>query len=170
MADFKKFFSTLLRHEGGFVNDPDDPGGATNKGITMDTFRRNAAKLGVEPTVENLKALTDDQAYLIYKDRYWDRIQGDRIENQDLAEQICDFTVNAGSHGPKTIQRVLGVKEDGVIGPITLREINQGDAAVLYRNFREERIQYYRQIAVANPRLKKFLKGWEKRANSFDKY
>ena len=73
MASFDVFFPTLLKYEGGFVNDPSDPGGATNKGVTLGAFQNCAKRyLGIEPTLDNLKALSDAQAGKIYKPLYWD--------------------------------------------------------------------------------------------------
>ncbi|OCG94277.1 N-acetylmuramidase, partial [Xanthomonas euvesicatoria] len=92
MADFNAFFPTLLKHEGGFVNDPVDPGGATNKGITLSTFKACAQNLlGIEPSLANLRALTDAQAGVIYKAQYWDRLRADQIALQPLANIVFDF-------------------------------------------------------------------------------
>jgi len=78
MASFDAFFSDLAENEGGFVDDPADPGGATNKGVTMATFQNCAKRyLDIEPTLDNLKALTDAQAGQIYKPLYWDKVHGD---------------------------------------------------------------------------------------------
>jgi len=108
MASFDAFFPTMLKHEGGFVNDPVDPGGATNKGVTTGTFQSCAKQyLGIEPTLENLKALTDAQAGKIYKPLYWDKVRGDEIEPQELANIVFDFQVNAGANASKLLQRVL---------------------------------------------------------------
>ena len=86
MANFDVFLPILLRFEGGYVDDPTDPGGETNKGVTMATFQQCSHELlGLDPTSDNLKALTDAQAGIIYKALYWNKIQGDAIGLQDLA-------------------------------------------------------------------------------------
>ena len=78
MASFQVFLPLLLRFEGGFVDDPADPGGATNKGITLQTFQAHARQLlAVAPTLENLKNLSDAQAGTLYKALYWDRARGE---------------------------------------------------------------------------------------------
>ncbi|WP_431257280.1 glycosyl hydrolase 108 family protein [Roseateles chitinivorans] len=83
MADFNRFLPMLLRFEGGFVNDPADPGGATNKGITLQTLRGCGPQLlGIAPTLDNLLALTDAQAGIVYKRQYWDPLRGDDITSQ----------------------------------------------------------------------------------------
>src|SRR4051812_5514526 len=108
MASFELYFPTLLRHEGGFVNNPKDPGGATNKGVTLKTFETCARQyLGIEPTLDNLRALTDAQAARIYKPLYWDEVHGDEIELQELADIVFDFQVNAGGAASKLLQKVL---------------------------------------------------------------
>ena len=173
MADFNKFFKTLLKHEGGFVNDPDDPGGATNKGITFATFKRYAKNLlGVEPTLQNLKNLTDEQAAKIYKKRYWDRIRGDEITDQNLANIVFDFYVNAGGNAAKLFQRVINqlggsIVIDGGIGPVTIKALNKLDKKKVYMLYKKGRADYYHRICERNPRLRKFLKGWLNRVNSF---
>ena len=85
MADFNKAIAIILKHEGGYVNDPDDPGGETNMGITKRDF----------PHLD-ITNLTVEQAKEIYKEKYWDTINGDDITNQTVATQIFDFGVNAG--------------------------------------------------------------------------
>lgn len=175
MADFKLFFPTLLRHEGGFVDDPVDPGGATNKGVTLGTFKQCAQRLlGVAPTLDALKALTDDQAGVIYKALYWDPIQGDRIGLQPLADIVFDFQVNAGNRSAKLLQQVLndlGAKPplavDGAIGKGTLAALQACDQKAAYARFKQGRIDYYRNLAEQRPALRKFLKGWLNRVASF---
>ncbi|NIM11315.1 MAG: N-acetylmuramidase [Candidatus Aminicenantes bacterium] len=173
MANFDEFFPELLKHEGGFVDHPDDPGGATNKGVTMKTFELYAQKLlGVEPTLENLKNLTDEQAGKIYKTMYWDKIKGDEIELQELANIVFDFYVNAGANASKLLQRVLNdmgqdIAVDGGIGPKTLGAIDNVDQKELYRQYKQGRITYYNDLVERKPKLKVFLKGWLNRVNSF---
>ena len=175
MADFNAFFPTLLKHEGGFVDDPADPGGATNKGITMGTFKNCAQKyLGIEPTLENLKALTDEQAGKIYKPLYWDKVHGDDMDVQELANILFDFQVNAGANASKLLQRVLNdmgaspaLAVDGAIGKGTMKVLSAMDQKEVYRRYKEGRIDYYKDLVEKRPTLGKFLKGWINRVNSF---
>lgn len=175
MASFDVFFPTMLKHEGGFVNDPVDPGGATNKGVTMGTFQSCAKKyLGIEPTLENLKALTDAQAAKIYKPLYWDVVRGDEIELQALADIVFDFQVNAGGAASKLLQRVLNdlgaapaLEVDGAVGPGTMAALNKADPKAVYRAYKQGRIDYYQDLVKRRPPLGKFLNGWLKRVNSF---
>ncbi len=173
MADFDTFLPILLRFEGGFVDDPDDPGGATNKGITMKTFSGCARDLlGVEPSLNNLKALTDEQAGKIYKPLYWDKVKGDDITLQELANIVVDFFVNAGANATKLLQNVMNavgasVAVDGAIGPGTVQALQTLDQQEVYRRYKQGRIDYYRNLAANHASLAKFLNGWLNRVNAF---
>jgi len=173
MADFDKFLPILLKFEGGFVNDPVDPGGATNKGITLKTFKAFAQPLlNVSPTLANLKALTNQQAGVIYKVEYWDKVQGDAITLQDLANILCDFYVNAGANATKLFQRVLNdmgaaLPITGKVGPQTMAALQTQDQKQVYGNYKQGRIDYYNNLVKKNPKMKKFLKGWMNRVNAF---
>lgn len=175
MADFKLFFPTLLQHEGGFVNDPADPGGATNKGVTLGTFKGCAQRLlNIAPTLDALKALSDDQAGVIYKALYWDPIKGDQISLQPLANIVFDFQVNAGNRSAKLLQQVLNdlgttppLQVDGAIGNGTLAALRAIDQKAVYARFKQYRADYYRNLVAQRPALQKFLKGWLNRVDSF---
>lgn len=157
MADFKKAIPIILKHEGGYVNDPKDPGGETKFGISKRAF----------PLLD-IKNLTLDKAQEIYKENYWNPINGDLIKSQDIATNLFDFVVNAGiSSGVKTIQKVLNVATDGKLGPGTLAAINACDEKILNMDFTKARFEYYKSIVVKNPDLNKFLVGWKKRCESF---
>src|SRR2546422_11050969 len=104
MADFNSFLPMLLKFEGGYVNDPADPGGETNKGVNMKTFQACSQRmLGLAPTSANLEALTDQQAGGIYKALSWDKTQGDAINLEDLGHIVCGFYVHAGLHAAKVL-------------------------------------------------------------------
>ena len=170
MANFDVFLPILLRFEGGYVDDPTDPGGETNKGVTMATFQQCSHELlGLDPTSDNLKALTDAQAGIIYKALYWNKIQGDAIGLQDLANIVCDFYVNAGGHASKLLQHVLNnmgahVVEDGSIGPGTMQALAGLDQVQVYRQYKQGRIAYYQALGQRFPQ---FVKGWLNRVNAF---
>lgn len=170
VADFGAFLPIVLKFEGGYVDDPDDPGGETNKGITMATFRLCSHELlGVAPTSDNLKALTNAQAGTIYKARYWDAIQGDSINLQDLANIVCDFYVNAGTHATTLLQQVMNgmganLAVDGKIGPASIQVLNGLDEKRVFRQYKQGRIRYYQSLGQKYPR---FLQGWLNRVNSF---
>lgn len=175
MASFAQFLPILLRFEGGYVNDPDDPGGATNKGITLATFRDAGPALGFTDTsLDALKRLSDDDAGRLYKRLYWDKLQADDIALQALADLLVDFYVNAGANAVKELQRALndaGVQPalaiDGAAGATTLAALRAADPLALYRGLRQRRIDYYQRLADARPALRKFLKGWLNRVAAF---
>jgi lysozyme family protein len=173
MADFDVFLPMLLGFEGGFVDDPADPGGATNKGITLITFGRCAQSLlSVEPSLDNLKALTDAQAGIVYNALYWNPIHAGEYSTQNLANIVCDFYVNAGANATKLLQSVLNglgaaLTVDGAIGPASLRALANADADEVYRRYKAGRIAYYQNLVARQPSLSRFLKGWLNRVNSF---
>ncbi len=170
MASFDLFLPILLKFEGGYVNNPNDPGGETNLGITMATFQQCSHDLlGIDPTSDNLKALTPGQAGIIYKANYWNKIQGDAYALQDLANIVCDFYVNAGGNASKLLQTVLqgmgaDITADGAIGPATMQALNSFSQVDVYNAYKQGRIQYYQALGAKYPM---FLKGWLYRANWF---
>lgn len=170
MADFDVFLPLLLKFEGGYVDDPEDPGGETNKGITMAAFQECSHELlGIDPTSDNLCGLTDAQAGIIYRARYWNKMQADAVPLQDLANIVCDFFINAGTRATKLLQHVLNsmganVVEDGVIGTASLQALASLPQDLVYRHYKEDRIEYYETLGQKYPR---FLQGWLDRVNSF---
>lgn len=170
MANFDLFLPILLRFEGGYVDDPEDPGGETNKGITMSVFQECSHELlGIDPTSDNLRVLTDGQAGIIYKARYWNKMQADAIAQQHLANIVCDFFVNSGTRATKLLQHVLNemganVVEDGVIGLASIQALAGFPQEVVYRRYKQDRADYYQTLGQRYP---KFLQGWLNRVNSF---
>ena len=172
MAVFGIALPITLAFEGGYVNDSKDPGGETNLGITMRTFQHTAHPLlGIEPTSANLKALTPAQAGIIYKANYWNVIRGDSFELQELANNVFDFYVNAGTHSSSLLQRVINdlptappLVVNGTFGDATLAALKSSPASAVHANFKQGRIAYYTAFGATHPR---FLKGLLKRANAF---
>lgn len=164
MADFKKYAPKLLQLEGGFVNHPEDKGGITNCGITLETFR---SFFGQDKTVKDLQSMSYGMWKDIIKAGYWDKVKGDEIENQSLAELIADWCVNSGLSAIRKVQEVLGCKPDGIVGPITLSLINSSDAEKLHERIWNARHQFYINIVKRNPRQKVFMNGWMNRLNRF---
>lgn len=173
MADFHKFFPTLLKFEGGFSDDPFDSGGATNMGITLVTFKRyGATLLGTHPTVEGLRNLTKEQAGKIYKIEYWDTIFGDEISFQPLADIVFDFYVNAGHHAIELLFNVLNSQGGHFDVRTTLHSavidsLRYHDILQVYSEYREGRKGYYRALAHRHPVNRRFLKGWLNRVAMF---
>lgn len=158
MANFFKAIPIILTHEGGYVNDPKDPGGETKYGISKRAF----------PSID-IKNLTIAQAETIYRTNYWENIRGDEIADQDLATNIFDFAANAGiSQAVKTIQKLVNVSIDGKMGSQTLGKINSSRED-LNRLFTIARFDFYRSLVIKKPVLSKFLLGWKNRCLSFIK-
>lgn len=172
MAEFDIALAITLPLEGGYVFDPDDPGGETNCGITMSTFQHTAHPLlGIDPTSENLKALTPGQAGIIYRANYWRPIHGDDLALQELANILFDFYVNAGTHASSLLQTVINnmlpqpsLTVDGGIGRNTLDALATLPQNDVYNNYKQGRIHYYENLGVVHP---KFLRGWLNRVNIF---
>lgn len=157
--NFERSLSLVLRSEGGFVDDPHDPGGATNKGVTIATFRQYVNPKG---TVADLKALTMAQAGIIYKKQYWDAVKGDELpDGVDYA--TFDFAVNSGpGRAAKYLQGVVGVSQDGAIGPGTLAAVRAKSAVSTIGALCARRLAFLRGL----PTFSRFGKGWTTRVNS----
>lgn len=171
MANFSQFFPTLLKHEGGFVNDPNDKGGATNLGVTFAVWLKNGYDKDGDGDIDvnDLKKITPVDAQFIAKKLYWDKVAGDQIKSQSVAEFIFDFAYNSGPAKAikKTQEAIPGLVADGVIGPKTIAAINAQDPKTLFNKLKASREAYFRAIVAGNPSQAKFLKGWLNRNNSF---
>ncbi len=157
MADFNQAIGKTLAHEGGakFTDDPNDRGGATKYGISQRAY----------PDVD-IRNLTEQQARDIYKRDYWDRIRGDEITSQAVAENIFDTAVNMGVRTASRLAQVALEIEpaDGIIGSQSLKVINQADEALFIANFTIAKIARYAYICNRNKSQKKYLLGWLNRA------
>lgn len=166
MANAKKAIPNILRWEGGYSSHPaDTDGGCTMKGITLYTFRQF---YGHAKTCDDLKRITDDQWYHIFRAGYWDRLNGDKIENQSIADLCVDMAWGSGTvTAIKKIQRELGTTPDGVVGQKTLALLNGPDRAGIHAKLKEMRRIWFLNIVQANPRKKVFLKGWLNRLATY---
>lgn len=160
MSRFAKCLEAVLTHEGGFVDHPDDPGGATNKGVTLATFVAWCAMSGRdEPTVHDLVNISDEDVAAIYKANYWDRVRGDVLP-PGLDRAMFDFAVNSGvSRAIKFLQRIVRVTEDGHLGPVTLEAIRERLASVMVSSLCDLRLQFLKGLATWST----FGRGWERR-------
>lgn len=158
LENFNTATGWLLIHEGGYVNHPDDPGGATNRGVTQvvyNSFRKNKGL----PT-QSVRKITDAEVYEIYNDQYWDKIWGDKLP-AGLDYALYDFAVNSGpSRAIKFIQRIVGVKDDGVMGNVTYQAIrSRNDVVGLITKLSENRLAWLKTLR----HWKTFGKGWTRR-------
>jgi type VI secretion system secreted protein VgrG len=151
--NFDEIIGHVLNIEGGYVDHPDDKGGPTNRGITFNTFKRVAKEhLGIDPTLENLKNLSVEQAKTIYRKMYWEPMGGSKIKDKQVAHIMFDMAVNSGvKTSVTTMQKTLIKMEktlvpDGIIGPKTLNAINTTNSEDLFNNYKTARINYYKAI------------------------
>lgn len=167
MANVKLLLPFILQWEGGFVNDPLDNGGATNMGVTIATYEAYCRKKGYpKPTVERLKAITKETVEDILKTMYWDKWKADDIKSQPVANMLVDWVWASGVNGIKLPQRMLGLKQDGIVGPITLAAVNDADPRKLFDDLKKEREAFLNRIVERNPSQKRFIKGWLNRLNA----
>lgn len=167
MADSSKLIPFILQWEGGFVNDPDDLGGATNKGITIGAFTEYKKRKGQKaPTVDDLKNISAADWHDVFKSLYWDRWKADEIKSQAVANILVDWVWASGSHGIKRPQRLLGVKADGIVGKQTIAALNAMDAATLFTMIKDDRAKFIDEICKARPKNEKYRKGWMNRINA----
>lgn len=165
MADYEKLVPFVLQHEGGVVDDPDDAGGFTNKGVTLATFR---SIFGSDKTKNDLVHITDEEWGYIFKKYYWDKLKADYIDSQSVANIMVDWGYNAGvGTVAKKVQNIIGTKADGVIGQKSIALINGKNPKDLFEQIKNARILFYQKLAENKPSNKKFLKGWLNRTNSF---
>lgn len=170
MANFKLAIPKILIYEGGYVNDPNDPGGETNRGIIDRLDGKTDGLIDIDGDgIGDVRVidLTEEQAKQIYKRKFWDVMQGDQFLSQDLAAIVFDAYVNTGRIALKQLQRIVGVEDDGVIGLETTAKVNSNDLIRTYNMYKLVRKQYYKDLTVHKPVLKKYLKGWLNRVDKF---
>lgn len=154
---FAECVAFVLQHEGGFVDNSADPGGATNRGITLRTLREWRGDDTL--TADDVRNMTEAEAREIYLARYWNPIRGDDLPpGVDLA--VFDWAVLGGvSRAARDLQTVLGVTVDGAIGRQTLDVLRRADPANVVRDVCARRLAYLR----GRPHWKTFGRGWERR-------
>lgn len=162
MAEFAAALSYVLKHEGGWSNDPDDPGGATMQGITLATARQHGIL-----TPEDLRNITFEQLSAIYRIEYW---RFSWITSQRVATKLLDMAVNLGPRtATKLLQGILNalgasLAEDGLWGPLTQEATNAVPEDRMLRLLVMACESRYREIVARRPQSAKFLDGWLKRA------
>jgi len=154
LTKFDEIIEVVLKHEGGYVNDPDDPGGETNFGIAKRSH----------PDVD-IKNLTKEGAKEIYKEVYWDKNKVEKVPEQ-LRHIYFDMCVNMGrSRAVKILQESANnkgknISVDGGMGPMTLKAIEN----VELERARAFRVKYYADLVTRKPDLEKFYFGWFRRS------
>ncbi len=183
MQSVEKIAQEIVTREGGFVNDPADPGGATQHGVTLGTLRRLGMDLTGDGavTVDDVRAVTPERATAIFIEHYFRRPRVDRLPER-IQPSVFDMYVNAGANAVKILQRLLrqmgqNVTVDGIIGPQTIAAAQAADAAApdhLADAYGIARRNYYLRLADLRPASRKFARtrsggkgGWILRAEEF---
>ena len=157
-GNFLKSLAVVLKHEGGYVDHPEDPGGRTNMGITQAVYEKYLGRTVTEDEMKNIKI---GDVRIIYRENYWDRVKGDDLPS-GIDFCVFDWAVNSGvSRASKALQRIVGVKDDGVIGPITVKETFKCDSDKVILSYTEVRENFYKTLSTFNT----FGKGWTRRNN-----
>lgn len=190
-SNFDNALPTILEHEGGYVDNKHDPGGATNFGISLrylqargdldgDGFLDGDIDRDGDVDADDIVAMDEQAAGVFYKTGFWYPGKYGLIDDQELATKAFDLGVNMGiKQGAKCIQRALqatgaDVKDDGAIGPATIAAINAADPSVVLAATRSEAAGFYRALILRNSALRKrmvdvpdfsvFKTGWLRRA------
>lgn len=160
--NFEESLAHVLKHEGGYVDHPKDPGGATNLGCTKKVWEE---WVGHEVTKDDIKALTIADVSPLYKERYWDKCRGDDLpRGVDFA--VFDLAINSGvGRASKLLQRSVGVAADGAIGPATLAAVADANPRELATKICELRLAFLQAL----PTWETFGKGWGRRVKETEK-
>ena len=146
----------LLAHEGGYVWHAEDPGGETNLGVTRAVYEQYAGRQVMDGEMEGL---TYDDVYPIYRENYWDRVRGDDLPS-GVDWAVFDWGVNSGtSRAAKALQRIIGVEQDGGIGPMTLQAVASIEPVDIVDQMHYMREGFYRSLSTFDT----FGRGWLRR-------
>lgn len=152
---YDRSLAAVLKYEGGWSDHPADPGGATMKGVTLATYRRYRPGA----TKADLRKITDAELRRIYRDGYWNKVSGDALP-AGLDHAVFDFAVNSGpGRAIPFLQKTLGVKADGKIGPVTLAAVGKVDPAIVAVALCDRRLAWLKTLKTWGT----FSKGWSAR-------
>lgn len=156
-SNYDRLLALVLKHEGGFVDHPKDPGGATNFGVTQAVY--NAYRgIGKHRSVRHI---TMPEVTEIYRRQYWDAVRGDDLPD-GVDYTIFDFAVNSGvSRASQFLQRAVGVRADGKIGPVTLSAVRGRNPGDVISDVNTARLAFLRGLR----HWPTFGKGWRRRVD-----
>lgn len=187
MANVALLQPIILKWEGGFVNDPLDKGGATNMGITIGTWKQVGYDKDLDGDIDenDIKLLSQKDFEIVLKREYWDRWRADEIKDQKVANILVDWVWASGMWGIKLPQRLMGLKDDGVVGDKTLACVNAQESGFHLKIY-SQRIAFIdgivnRSIAEYEQKIgrkatkeeilkktqKRFEAGWKNRLKDF---
>lgn len=162
-SEFARCLPVILAAEGGKVDDPRDPGGRTNQGITQNVFNAFLTRRGRKP--RDVYTMTDAERDAIYRAQYWDAIRGDDLP-AGISLAVFDAAVNSGpARAAKWLQSALGVPADGHIGEVTVAAAKAAtDDDVVVLDIMNERMAFLKSLKT----FKTFGRGWTSRVNQVE--
>ncbi len=183
MQSVRTIAAEIVRREGGYVNDPDDPGGATNHGVTIHTMRKLGRDLNGDGRIDtaDVRGLSEEEATEIYVKHYFEQPKINLLP-EPLHASVFDMQVNAGANAVRILQRLMAafgpaIAADGAIGPVTVRAVERTFSAApehLADAYGIERRNYYYRIGDQRPSSRKYARrrdgdkgGWILRAEHF---
>lgn len=159
--NFGLAFYALLKHEGGFVNHPKDPGGMTNLGVTKRAWEDY---VGHPVDEAQMRALTPETVETFYRERYWDVIGADSLPS-GVDYCVFDCAVNSGPRqAVRLLQRAARIKDDGILGPNTLNAVRGMDPRLLISRYTAARLDFLQKL----PTFTTFGKGWVRRVREVE--
>lgn len=155
--NFSAALALVLAHEGGYVNHPADPGGATNRGVTQAVY--DGWRKGKGLSARSVRHIEEAEVQAIYRRDYWDKVRGDDLP-RGIDYAVFDFAVNSGvARATKYLQTAVGVAADGVIGPQTLAMVQHHERARLIQSICAARLNFLKGLGT----FKTFGRGWTRR-------
>ena len=159
ISNFETALAHVLQSEGGYVNNPADPGGRTNLGCTQTVWEEF---VGHPVSEADMRELTPADVAPLYKRKYWDKVAGDDLP-AGLDYCVFDAAINSGpGRAAKWLQEVAGVPADGSIGPATLKAIDAFSPLEIIAQYNDKRLQFLESL----PTFATFGKGWSNRVSS----
>ncbi|CAN7679246.1 glycoside hydrolase family 108 protein [Mesorhizobium sp. LjNodule214] len=157
--NFARALALVLKSEGGWSDNPADPGGATMKGVTLANFRRYVK---ADATKADLRKISDEQIGTVYRRFYWDAVAGAELPG-GLDYAVFDFAVNSGpGRAAKYLQAIVGANQDGRIGPATLSAVKARPAGAVIDALCDARLAFLKRL----PTWPTFGGGWSERVGS----
>ena len=159
MNRFQRAYEALAVHEGGYVNHPDDPGGATNRGVTQRTYDNYRTRHGNKP--RDVRNISDEEVAAIYRHQYWEPIRADDLPD-GIAYCVFDAAVNSGpNRAVRWLQSAIGAGVDGVVGNETIGLATSHDPRLLIDGYCDKRLAFMRRLR----HWPTFKNGWQRRVD-----
>lgn len=161
LSNFKKSFEMMLGSEGGFVNNPADPGGMTNLGVTKATWENFIGRVSDE---KEMRGLTPYKVEPLYRNKYWNAVRADELPS-GIDYLVFDFAVNAGvGRSIKTLQSAVGTQPDGDFGTLTMAAVQLVSPQELIDKFSQTKEDFYRSLNTFDT----FGRGWLSRISTVE--